>query len=195
MRFVHEDLELEIPENVYYPAEDTFLLVDVIENLHMKDKKVLDVGCGSGFLSLLCASKGAGVTAVDIDEDAVEAAKANSISNDSRISALVSDLFEKVSGVYDYILFNPPYLPKEEDEDSDITYTGGATGREIIERFISQCKNHLSENGKVFLVISSLTGQEEVFTLFNENGFSVKVVAKEKIDWEELIAIEAVRYG
>ena len=191
MKFIHEDLGIEVPEGVYYPAEDSFLLVDVLEAEDILGENVLEMGCGSGFLSILCAKRGADVTAADITEEAVNAAKTNAQSNGLKIHIVQSDLFENVNGKFDIIVFNPPYLPKEDDEEGDITYTGGQTGREVIEKFIAQCKWHLEDKGRVLLLISSLTGYEEVIACFNDSGFSVKTKAKQKLDWEELIVIEA----
>ena len=191
MKFSFNSMELEVPEGVYYPAEDSFLLADAVEALEMKGKNVLDMGCGSGFLSLLCASKGAHVMAVDITEEAVETAKANAQANGFKVNIVLSDLFEKINGRFDFIIFNPPYLPKEEDEEGHVTYTGGATGREVIERFITQCGTHLENDGKILVLVSSLTGKEEIIAALNEAGFSAKIAAKEKLDWEELVVIEA----
>ncbi|MBI2173061.1 MAG: methyltransferase [Candidatus Aenigmarchaeota archaeon] len=193
MKFSFNSMELEVPEGVYYPAEDSFLLADAVEALEMKGKNILDMGCGSGFLSLLCASKGAHVTAADVTEDAVEATKANAQANGLKVNAVVSDLLQNVSGRFDFIIFNPPYLPRGEDEEGHVTYTGGATGREVIERFITQCGTHLENGGKILLLVSSLTGKEEVIAALNESGFSAKIAAKEKIDWEELVVVEACK--
>lgn len=192
MKFRHGNIELEVPEEVYYPAEDSFLLADVIEDADIKGKKVIDVGCGSGFLSILCALRGADVAAVDISEEAVETSRLNAATNGVKIDAKLSDLFEKINGKYDVIIFNPPYLPKEEGEEGHATYTGGATGREVIERFILHCREHLNEGGRIFLLASSLTDMNKVIALLNNNGLFVKIVAKEKLDWEELFVIESI---
>src|SRR3989344_2055286 len=123
MKFSKDGMELEVPEGIYYPAEDSFLLADVIEGTEMKWKKVLEMGCGSGFLSILCAKRGAEVTAIDITEEAVNTTKANAHSNGVKIHVVQSDLFENIIGKFDMILFNPPYLSREDGEQSDVTYT------------------------------------------------------------------------
>ena len=50
MKFYHGEIQLEVPENVYYPREDSILMAKALENLEIKGKSVLEVGCGSGFL-------------------------------------------------------------------------------------------------------------------------------------------------
>ena len=188
MRFYYEKMAFEVPESIYYPAEDSLLLAKAVEKLKLKNKTVLEIGCGCGFLSILCAKKGAAVTSVDINPEAVKVTKENANANKTTLNAVESDLFSKVSGTFDLIIFNAPYLPVEEGE-TDITYAGGATGREVIEKFVKNVKNHLKPGGGVLLLISSLTGEKEVIDLFIKHGMRVKAVAREKIEWEELIVL------
>jgi len=189
-KFYHDGIELDVPEMVYYPREDSLLIAKVLENTDVKGKTVLEIGCGSGFLSVLLAKKGASVTAVDISEEAVETTKTNAETNGTKITILKSDLFSSVGGKFGLIVFNPPYLPVE-DGETDFTYAGGLSGRETIERFVSDAKDHLLPNGTVLIVISSLTGEKETTNLFEKEGMKSRVVAREKIPWEELIVLES----
>ena len=189
MKFYHGDIILDVPETVYYPREDSLLLAKALENESLK-KKVLEIGCGSGFLSIVMAKKGAEVTAVDGSKDAVEATRLNAKKNDVSLTCFGSDLFSSVTSKFDLIVFNPPYLP---DESNDATYSGGKTGRKVIEKFIKQVKEYLNKNGRVLLLISSLTGEKEVLSLFHACGFKTKIVTREKIPWEELMVIEACK--
>jgi len=188
MKFYHDELALDVPEGVYYPREDSLLLAKVLEKENLADKRVLEIGCGSGFLSIFMAKSKAAVTAVDISKDAVETAIKNAENNDVSLTCFQSDLFSAVNGRFDTIIFNPPYLP---DESNDATYSGGIKGRETIEKFIRNAKAHLSKNGKILLLISSLTSEKEVLSLFHTYGFKTKIIVREKIPWEELMVIEA----
>jgi release factor glutamine methyltransferase len=190
MKFFYRGLTLEIDDDIYYPREDSIMLAEQLEK--EEGKKILDMGCGSGFLSILAAKKNF-VTSVDINAKACRTAKNNAMKNEVNIEVIHSDLFSRVSGRFDIIVFNPPYLPDiEEDELKDISYHGGKTGREVIEKFIEKAKDFLEENGKILLLISSLTGEKEVLKLLENHGFFSKVLARKKVPWEELIVIEAV---
>ena len=85
---------------------------------------------------------------------------------------------------FDLIIFNPPYLPedKREPEDSKLATTGGKKGDEILKRFLLKAKEHLEENGKILLVISSLTGDPKA--LFKD--YTWKLLEKEEIFMETL---------
>jgi release factor glutamine methyltransferase len=188
MKYFYKNIVLEVPESVYFPEEDSELLASVIEKSDFSAKRVLEMGCGSGLLSILAAKQGSAVTAVDANPVAVDATKGNAARNDVPIHVFESDLFQKVDGVFDAIIFNPPYLPSEDD---DRTYAGGQSGRDTIERFAAGVKDHLEKNGTILMLISSLTGEEETAALLEKNGFSVAVAARKKIPWEELIVLEA----
>lgn len=189
MRFYYQNMEFIVPEGVYCPAEDSILLAEEIEKLDLNGKKCLEVGCGSGFLSILMAKKGAKVTAADISKAPVAAARTNARENNADVQVIRSDLFEKISGKFDIIVFNPPYLPVD-DKYTEKSYDGGATGRAVIERFLRQAPAFLEKNGKIFVVFSSLTGEKEIMEFAEKRGFSLKILKSQKLDWEEIMVGE-----
>ncbi len=190
MKYFYKDLSLEIPDSVYLPREDSELLADVIEKQELKGKKCLDMGCGSGLISILMGKKDAIVTAADINLDAVKAARENSANNNTEIHAVYSDLFSNIKEKFDLIVFNPPYLPGDDTEKKELTYYGGKDGRETIKRFLTQAKKFMKKNGRIFLLISTVTGEKEVMELAISSGYSVKQIARKKVPWEELIVLE-----
>ncbi|MCX6818473.1 MAG: methyltransferase [Candidatus Aenigmarchaeota archaeon] len=211
--FYHKGITLYVPDKVYYPREDSLLLAGVLEKTKLKGS-ILDIGCGSGLLAIIMA-KAAEVTAVDVCSLAVKTTLQNAEINKIKLKAIHSDLFSKVKGKFDLIVCNPPYLPaqtetkpnirtecvnvcdeqpldaKDANAYNDITYSGGEKGRTVITKFIRNVKKYLKKNGKILLLISSLTGEKEVLALFKENQFKTKIIARQKIPWEELMVIEA----
>ena len=180
--------------SVYEPREDSLLLAEVVEK--EAHGEVLDIGTGSGVQAFAASKKADAVLGVDVNRDAVNftrtEAKKMGIKN---VRFIRSDLFEKVKGKFDLIIFNPPYLPEEPGlfEGSE-QWAGGKTGREVIERFANSVKKYLKPDGKILIVISSLTGLDEVKKIFQERGFSVKIVKEKKIPWEKLYVLE-IRIG
>lgn len=183
------DMELDV-NGVYEPMEDSILLAEIVEKKSRGE--VLDVGTGSGFQSFVASKKAKHVTGVDIRKESVKTAEINAKRNNVKNAKFTqSDLFERVSGRFDVIIFNPPYLPEKQDlYDGSEQWAGGETGREVIKRFSSGVSEHLNENGKILMVVSSLTGLEEVKKIFQDLNFSVKVVRERKIPWETLYVLE-----
>ncbi len=131
---------------MYYPAEDSRLLEKWVKR--KVRGRVLDMGTGSGILAFAAANSDE-VVGVDIDPEAIEYAKAhNKFEN---VKFIVSDLFEKVNGKFDWIVFNPPYLPPSKYDDGTDTTDNG-----VIRRFLSEAKNYLKEDGKILILLSSL---------------------------------------
>jgi release factor glutamine methyltransferase len=162
---------------LYEPQEDSYLLNKFVRQY--AQGKVLDVGTGTGLQAVTAMEdEDNEVLAVDINPEAVEYVKKKGVN------AILSDLFEKVEGKFDLIIFNPPYLPedKREPEDSKLATTGGKKGDEILKRFLLKAKEHLEENGKILLVISSLTGDPKA--LFKD--YTWKLLEKEEIFMETL---------
>ena len=144
-------------EGVYEPAEDSWLMVNYLPEIK---GHVLEIGCGTGIISVHLAHKGAQVTAVDKNPKAVEATKFNSSNNGVEIEALEGDMFNPVSGRrFETIVCNPPYLPpsdeKYQDPDLALAVEGGPTGTEFISRFLSDAPEHLEKTGSIYLITSS----------------------------------------
>ena len=191
-----KDYTFLIDENVYAPAEDTFLLA---ENLRVYEGEfVLDMGTGCGILAVLAAEKADEVLAVDINPYAIRCAKKNAEINRvaDKVEFLLGDLFEpiKPKGIFDLIIFNAPYLPSEIGEEKSWigkAWAGGKTGRKVIDRFISGAPKLLRRNGRITLVQSSLSNVNESLDAFNKLGLNAKVIAETKVPFEKIVLIEA----
>jgi len=182
--------------NVYEPAEDTFLLA---ENLDIKRRdEVLEIGTGTGLITIITARRSRKVVATDINEDAIKCASKNTIVNRTyNVELRKGDLFEPVKDEkFDLILFNTPYLPTEEDEklDSELNaaFDGGLEGRETIDKFIEEVNDYLNEGGRVQLVQSSLSDNEKTLRKLEEMGFDASITAREKCFFEEIVVITGV---
>jgi len=193
------DFAFDVCEDVYEPAEDSFLFA---ENLIVQEgDSVLDLGTGSGILAVLAAKVADSVVAVDLNPFAIRCALQNTILNriKGNISFLQSDLFRALhtNAKFDLILFNAPYLPSEKGEDSTWigrSWAGGTSGREVVDRFIAEVSSFLKPSGRVQLMQSTLTGVEETLSKFHINGLEASVKAEKQLPFFEILTlIEAKR--
>ena len=165
---------------IYEPGEDSFLLSKYVAKFARG--KVLDIGSGSGIQAEAASNSAENVLAADIDKESVEFIRKKGIK------AKVSDLFSKIDGKFDLIIFNPPYLPDEESEDNEskkIT-TGGKYGHEILERFFSQADRYLNKDGRILIVFSSLTNKNKINKIIKKNNFKFKMLESKKLFFEKL---------
>ena len=184
-------------DNVYIPAEDSYLLA---ENLEIKEgQSFLEIGTGSGIVAMYASKLTDRITVTDINFDACELARKNFEENNiENIEILFGNLFEPVKNrKFDVIVFNTPYLPTEDDEviDDTINYAfdGGLNGRKVIDLFLNEVKNHLNDGGIVQLIQSSLSGNEETLDKLDELGFIAEIAALEHYFFEDITLINAYK--
>jgi release factor glutamine methyltransferase len=180
---------------VYEPQEDSQLLRSCLPK-DLVGKKVLEIGPGSGILSVACAQRGAEVVAVDIDPLAVKATRRAAMDAQVTVVVVEGDLFEPVSDErFNLIVCNPPYLP-DEPKDPDVALDGGPEGWEFIDRLLSQAKEHLSDNGKVLLLFSSHSMPDKVAISLHKHGFVSRLLGKKEVGFfEELFVVELSQVG
>lgn len=158
---------------VYEPHEDSLLLKKYVRRHARGD--VLDIGTGSGIQAIAAAPKCNKVLAVDINEQALVFAKGEAKgAGVSNIEFRKSDLFKKVKGKFDVIVFNPPYLPYDKREPDEIRAftTGGKEGCELLIRFLEEANEYLKADGEILTVFSTLTNKQKVDYAIEENCFS-----------------------
>lgn len=174
------DICYEKCEGVYQPAEDTFLLMETLKPCG----KVLELGAGTGILAIYCAKRGFETDASDISDAAIECIKKNAAINKVNIKIIKSDLFHNINGLYDTIIFNPPYLPTQDNLPGSEQWDGGMDGFAVIRRFLGGLKLHLSEEGSAFTILSDLTDIKSIVSEFSDLTF--KPLKEVRFDFESI---------
>jgi release factor glutamine methyltransferase len=190
------NFKIETNFNVYEPSDDSYLLA---ENLILEEgDEVLEIGTGSGIIAIKASILAKSVLATDINYDALKLAEKNIRMNEiENIELCFGNLFEPVKNKkFDLILFNPPYLPTNEDDifEDNLNYAfdGGIDGMKTINPFLNQVKNHLKSNGKVQMIQSSLSKIQETINKLEKNGFAVDITARERFFFEEIVLITGI---
>lgn len=172
---------------IYQLAEDSYFFADFLKKyLINKNPKpnteYLDIGTGSGILAETTSKfiNKKNILTADINPESVKKLR------QKKFKSIKTNLFKNIDGKFDLITFNAPYLPldKREPKESQTTTTGGENGDEISLEFLKQAKKYLNKNGKIFLLISSLTPIEKI------KKYKPKIVARKKIFMEELLILE-----
>ena len=193
--------DFEINENVLDPRGDTETLIELI--LDCKFENMLELGTGSGAIAITVLAERPEVTCVatDISEYALKTASTNSKRHgvESRLKLLHSNWFEKISGSFDVIVSNPPYISSEEyahlsaevvKYDPKISLTLGGDGLEAYREILSRALEKLSKNGHIFLEIG-YTQANAVKHLFREAGFQQIKVHKDLGSRDRVISAKA----
>lgn len=180
---------------MYGPAEDSALLAgEAVEDLAgAAVTSILDVGTGSGYVGArLAEATEARVVGVDLNPEAARRAR------ERGLHAVVGDLvgpFRETS--FDAVVFNPPYLPETTADGQDdwfgVAVAGGASGREVIDRFVDDVGRVLTADGAVYLLVSSLTGVDAVVERAADRGFSAAALLDASFPGETLTVLKLVR--
>lgn len=147
------------------PRPETEQLVALVLKESPSARTLLDVGTGSGVIaaSLALALPEATIAACDFSPHALALAADNIArhSLESRVSLVHSDLLDSVTGVFDTIVANLPYIPstdiaslsREVRRDPIAALDGGPEGLDLIARLIPAARAHLSPGGLIALEI------------------------------------------
>ncbi len=176
----------------YFLSSECF--AEFIGRLDLKDRRVLDVGTGSGILALAAARAGARcVIAADINPNAALAAAENARANGlgDRVSALCSDLLSALAPepLFDAILSSPPKHPGEPRDLSDRGWHAGPHYRDIAALF-DQSRQRLKPGGRLYVMVSSDSDLELLAGLIDRAGFRARLVHERSILIESLIVYE-----
>lgn len=178
---------------VYQPAEDSQLLADAAAETIGTDDRVLDVGTGSGYVGArLREEVGARVVGVDPNPHACAAATQRGLP------VVRGDLVGPFqSRVFDAVVCNPPYLPTSPEAERDDwmarALSGGETGRAVIDPLLDDAGRVLAPDGVLLVLVSSLTGIEDVLARARRNGLAGTTVSEDSFPFETLSVIRFAR--
>jgi release factor glutamine methyltransferase len=191
-------LKFFVNEHVLIPRPETEELLELAinkikERKTKKEIKILDVGTGSGIIPIVLKKyfPEAGVTALDISEEALKIARKNSDFHKTEINFIQKDCLNEIfdsaqtNEVYDVIISNPPYIGAEENPEIEDAVKGfephlalfSPTSDVLIfyRKIAEDCKNHLAKKGFLFLEINQKLGQQTL-ELFQDNFSKVHLL-------------------
>ena len=184
-------LPLDVSDAVLVPRPDTETVVEAAldyierENLRLASLRLLDIGTGSGalLLALLTELRNAEGVATDISPAAIDVARGNAerLGLSPRCTFVVCDIAAGVTGLFDLIVSNPPYIahvdigtlePEVRDYDPVLALDGGIDGLDAYRAIASQAIHLLAPGGR--LIVELGAGQERaVRDLFTRAGLTV----------------------
>lgn len=165
-------LSLELNQSTLVPRPETEILVDTVLPFVKQCASdngscdILDLGTGSGAiaLSLLSQESDARATGTDISPEALLMAAKNAKKHqlDDRFTILQSNWYDKVTGKFDLIVSNPPYIATNiiktldsevRDHDPILALDGGDSGLEAYSNIAENCASFLGEDGRIAVEI------------------------------------------
>ena len=184
-----ENFKLKVFKEVFHPKLffSTTYFYKFLSQKQFTNVNFLEIGSGSGVLSMLAYKKGAMVTAIDIDTKAVENTRLNFSANfdtSKNLNIYQSDIFKKVPlQAFDIIAINPPYYFKKVETNAHYAWYCGENG-EYFQSLFASLKKYLSPNGRAFMILEENCDVERIKKMAQKNALSMEVLNEKVIKWE-----------
>lgn len=183
--FSHKGLKLTIPNSVFHPGLffSTKFLIRYLEAQNLNKQSLLELGAGSGLISMYCHQQGANVTASDINKIALEALAANASYNQCDLTIVHSDLFDHLESTFDWIIINPPYYPRKPQSTEERAWFCGED-YEYFHKLGKQLPQHIHEHSKVLMVLSEDCAIAHIKSILHSYHIDMQLVTQQEF-WLE----------
>ena len=181
--------KIKVDERVLIPRPETEEMAMMAVNAAEDECSILDLCTGSGAIAiavykeLVKQGKKVKMTAVDISEEALQAAEENARLNEADILFVQSDLFSRIRGRFDIIITNPPYIPTAElknlqrevrDYEPHLALDGGADGMDLYRRIAAEAPKYLRAGGTLIMEVG-IGEAAEVAKMFTGDVYTIVV--------------------
>jgi len=175
-----DDYDIKIYNDSFKITKDAILLSDYVINDNIKGGKLLEIGAGSGYISIKLCKYVVKVVALEIQKIVSERLKDNVVNNKLNIDVINQDVND-YSGKFDYIVSNPPYykLNSGKYPENEIKKLSKFEFLLNLDSLVINTKRLLKENG-IFYFIYPLSRKNELENKIDENG--LKLIDTKEID-------------
>lgn len=186
----YRGIKVIVLPSVFHPGLffSSKILIRFLElNFDFRNKTILDLGAGSGLISIYCAKNGAAVTCSDINDVAIEGLRENAALNNVRLQIIKSDLFADIPNQnFDLIIINPPYYPKAVQTVHDLAWYCGENFEYFRKLFdqLSKVLNTRNPRPRVVMILSEDCRISEIRSIAAAHGVTLDLVYS-KVVWGE----------
>ena len=181
------DIRLIVPPSVFHPRFffSTKILLKYISQLDLQQKSFLELGAGSGLISIYAAKKNANVIATDINPVVIEYLKKNQARNNVSLNIISSDLFQSIPPQsFDVIAINPPYYKKSPKSDAEYAWYCGENG-EYFQNLFSSLGQYIHSESLVLMILSEDCDILMITKFALDNHLDMQIVSERKTALEK----------
>lgn len=175
--FCYDSICIKVHPEVFPPhlTLSTKILLDFFVGQNLTQKTFLELGCGSGIISLYASKKGALVTATDINTTALEYLEKNAKKTQLTVEIIHSNLFDNLEHrTFDVIIINPPYYPKKPKNIAEEAWFCGENF-EYFEKLFYQLPNYISENNQCYMILSQDCALQKIKEIALKNNLFLRL--------------------
>ncbi len=193
--YSYKKIKVVILPGVFHPGLffSTKIFLNYLTRYDFFEKKVLELGAGSGLISIYCQKKGAFVTASDISEKVIKNLYLNIEMNNASIKIIKSDLFDNISDCdFDFIIINPPYFAKDPIDENDYAWYCGRD-LQYYKKLFLQLEKFQNKKIIILMTLSEDCQIDEIQMIAKNNNYRFKLVSEIK-NWMEVNYLYSIEY-
>jgi release factor glutamine methyltransferase len=182
--YTYNGVDIVVLPGVFHPGlfYSTKFLLGFLKEQSLANTSLLELGCGSGLISVMSARAGAKVTAVDLSRAAVKNTQTNAALAGVELEIIHSDLFSRLGErAFDWIVVNPPYYANVVQNEAQLAWHCGEDF-EYFSRLFVTLGDHCHTGTRVLMVLSQDCALNRIFTIASQHGFKF-LLLREKDVW------------
>ena len=180
--YFYRGVKISVTAGVFHPGffTSTKMLWRQIRKLAIEGKSLIELGAGSGLISVSAAKQGARVTSTDINQAAIRCLEINRLQNEVELNIIRSDLFRNIPKQnFDIIAINPPYYKKTPQSMADYAWFCGENV-EYFEQLFNDLGDYIHHNSTVLMVLCDGCDLDMIMALASRHGFLCNCVLSQQ---------------
>lgn len=181
------DIRIRVHPGVFHPGLffSTKILLQYLAGQALSGKSFLELGAGSGLISVFAAHRGATVTASDISQAAIANIQENARLSNIAVKTILSDLFAEIAEQrFDWIIINPPYYPRNPTNESEHAWFCGEDFQ-YFQSLFSQLGNFINADNQVVMILSEDCQLAHIRTLAADRNITMSQILQKRVWGEE----------
>jgi len=180
--FKYQDITVKVFPGVFHPGlfYSTKFICDFLGTQPIRNQSLLELGCGTGLISILCAKTGALVTASDVSKTALTNSATNVSANHVSVDIIYSDVFDNLAQkTFDWIIINPPYYAKAAENERELAWHCGKDF-DYFQKLFETIGDHIHTATNIVMVLTLGCELEKIVGIARKNGFQFELIKERK---------------
>lgn len=185
--YTYRGTKIRVLPGVFHPGffYSTKFLIEYLQLQPIGKKSLLELGCGTGLISIIAAKSGAEVTATDLSQKAIENIRLNALLHGVSIRIIYSDLFASIDRkMFDWIIINPPYYAGIPAKEEDLAWYSGENF-DYFQRLFKSLNDYTHEHTEIIMVLTKGSEVAKITSIGHEHGFEFELVKEKEVFFDE----------